>query len=120
MHVYKCYDVDLTCLAGRGLSTIREDRVRWQEFVYRSAHYCERCYGKMTLLKEHKFCTTAGRLSRSASRLGKSRPEAVCAHVEGENVCVNQVEIRVKIGGVLRRRKEVGKRAVGGGEGAGE
>ena len=53
MHVYKCYDVDLTCLAGRGLSTIREDRVRWQEFVYRSAHFGERCNGKMTLLKEH-------------------------------------------------------------------
>ena len=53
MHVYKCYDVDLTCLASRGLSTIREDRVRWQEFVYHSAHFGERCNGKMTLLKEH-------------------------------------------------------------------
>jgi len=29
-------------------------------------------------------------------------------------VCVNQVEVRVKLGGMLRRREEVGKRAVGG------
>ena len=29
-------------------------------------------------------------------------------------MCVNQVEVRVKLGGVLRRREEVGKRAMGG------
>ena len=29
-------------------------------------------------------------------------------------MCVNQVEVRVKLGGVLRRREEVGKSAVGG------